>query len=44
MKKKKKKNRRKLLLSQVWLKNEFVTSVAFNIELHSRKINALEHQ
>ena len=40
----KKKTEKKLSLSQVWLKNAFVTSVACNIELHSRKINVPEHQ
>ena len=38
------KKKKKHLLSQVWLKNAFVTGAAFNIELHSRKINVPEHQ
>ena len=29
---------------QVQFKNAFVTGAAFNIELHSRKINVPEHQ
>ena len=36
--------KKKHILSQVQLKNAFVTGAAFNIELHSRKINIPEHQ
>ena len=35
---------KKSILSKVHLKNAFVTGVAFNTELHSRKINVPEHQ
>ena len=36
--------RKKHLLSQMYLKNAFVTGAAFNIELHSRKINVPGNQ
>ena len=36
--------KKKHLLSQVQLKNAFVTGVEFNIELDSRKTNLPEHQ
>ena len=39
-----KKTLEKYLLSQLQLKNAFITGAAFNIELKSRKINAPEHQ
>ena len=32
------------LLSQIQIKKAFVTGAAFNLELHSRKINVPEHQ
>ena len=35
---------KKHILSKVKLKNTFGTDVAFNTELHSRKINVPEHQ
>ena len=40
----KKKSEKNHLLSQVQLKNAFITDAAFNIELHSRKINVTEYQ
>ena len=39
-----KKESEKNVKSQVQLKNAFATGVAFNIELHSRKINVVEQQ
>ena len=40
----KKTSEKKHLLSQAQLKNTFITGAAFNIELHSRKINVPERQ
>ena len=35
---------KKTYIGKVQPKNAFVTSVAFNTEIHSRKINVPEHQ
>ena len=43
-KKKSEKHLVKQILSQVQLKNAFVTDAEFNIELYLRKINVLESQ
>ena len=42
--KKKNISKKKHLLSQVQSKNAFVIGAAFNIKLHSRKINVPNHQ